>query len=227
MKNEKCVDVFQGKKKESPIVILNSFSRSEGSQVNHLLRQMTDRDFHLVSVSNLRWDDDMTPWPIPPIAPGDTPCGGKADTYLKELLDEIIPRVKRQLGVKQVPVWLTGYSLAGLFAVYAMYCTDAFSRIASVSGSLWYPDLMDFMKNHRMIGKPECAYFSLGDQEAHTDNEFLKPVQENTDRIQRYFGMEGTASVFELNRGNHYQNAEERMARGIRWILEENPLAEG
>ena len=81
----------------------------------------------------------MAPWDIPPISKNDTPCTGGADSYLDLLLSKIIPEAERQL--RGTPVWrgIAGYSLAGLFAVYAMYQTGAFSRIASMSGSLWFP----------------------------------------------------------------------------------------
>ena len=33
--------------------------------------------------------------------------------------------------------------LAGLFAVYATFQSDVFDRVASISGSLWFPDFRE------------------------------------------------------------------------------------
>lgn len=72
----------------------------------------------------------MTPWYMGPISKHDTPCTGGADDYLKLLLDEIMPEAEALL--PGAPAWqgLAGYSLAGLFALYALYQTDVFARAA-------------------------------------------------------------------------------------------------
>ncbi|MCD8397614.1 MAG: hypothetical protein LUD12_10640 [Lachnospiraceae bacterium] len=69
----------------------------------------------------------MTPWPIPPISKGDTPCSGGADIYLKQLTGELLPQIEASLLFPPEYCVLAGYSLAGLFAVYAAYKTDSFS----------------------------------------------------------------------------------------------------
>ena len=62
------------------------------------------------------------------------------------------------------PRWrgIAGYSLAGLFAVYALYRTDVFARAASVSGSLWFPGFREYVFSHTPLCRPDCVYFSLG-----------------------------------------------------------------
>lgn len=116
-------------------------------------------------------------------------------------------------------IGLAGYSLAGLFAVYAMYRSDLFSRIASASGSLWYPGFVDYVKSHGMKRRPERLYLSLGDKEARTRNPYMKKVQENTELLYGWYRQQGIETTFELNSGNHFVNDTERMAKGIAWIL--------
>ncbi len=85
----------------------------------------------------------MAPWEITPTSKNDTPCTGGAGNYLRLLAEEIISQAEKT--VPGIPPWrgLTGYSLAGLFAVYAIYQMDLFSRIASMSGPLWFPILQN------------------------------------------------------------------------------------
>jgi len=84
------------------------------------------------------------------------------------------------------PAWrgLAGYSLAGLFALYALYQTDVFARAASMSGSFWFEGIMEYVCSHEMKRKPDCLYFSLGDKESSTDNPILNVVQQNTQEIE-------------------------------------------
>lgn len=116
----------------------------------------------------------MSPWTIPPISKEDTSCTGGADEYLQLLIDEIMPEAESYVHGSIAWRGLAGYSLAGLFAVYAMYHTGLFSRIASMSGSLWFPGFKEYVSLHEIKGKPEHLYLSLGDKECRTGNPYLK-----------------------------------------------------
>lgn len=124
--------------------------------------------------------------------------------------------MKTTAGKKEI----AGYSLAGLFAVYAAYHTDAFARIVSASGSLWYPDFLEYTQGHTLCRVPDKMYFSLGDREAKTKNHCLCLVEERTRTLYEKYSGQGIPTKFELNPGNHFMDAVGRMARGIRWILE-------
>ena len=136
------------------------------------------------------------------------------------LTGEIIPAVEETLGEKPLYRGLAGYSLAGLFAVYAAYHTDAFARIVSASGSLWYPDFLEYTQSHALRRVPDKMYFSLGDREAKTKNRYLCLVEARTWTLYEKYFSQGIPTKFELNPGNHFMDADGRMARGIRWILE-------
>ena len=114
---------------------------------------------------------------------------------------------------------LAGYSLAGLFALYALYQTDVFARAASMSGSFWFEGIMEYVCSHEMKRKPDCLYFSLGDKESSTDNPILNVVQQNTQEIETLCHGKGIETTFVLNSGSHYQACNKRTAAGIHWIL--------
>lgn len=214
----KRVTVYPCAAADRPVIYLNTFS-NEGARVYEILTEEERAALTLVTIGALDWDHDMSPWAIPPISPNDTPCTGGAEAYLAFLINEIVPRAEKSLpGVS----WrgIAGYSLAGLFAVWSLYKTDLFTRAGSMSGSLWFPDFKEFAFSHEMKIRPEKIYFSLGDKEHKTRNQFLKTVRQNTGEIEAFYRENGVETVFRLNEGNHYQNAAERTAAGIAWLLE-------
>lgn len=215
---QKTVDVFQSENPNRPVIYLNTYGR-EGEAVFRKASASGNLDFTLVAISGLNWEHDMAPWNIPPISSKDTPCTGGADAYLELLLNEILPQAEKT--VLGTPLWrgIAGYSLAGLFALYSIYRTDVFSRAASVSGSLWFPEFPAFVRSHTPKQTPDCIYFSLGDKEHKTRNPFLQTVRQNTEEIETFYEQQGVATTFQLNPGNHFQDAAGRTASGIRWIL--------
>ena len=216
---ERTVELFPPQKPGAPLVVLNGFA-DEGAAVCAAIRAETGEDFTLAAVGGLKWDDDMTPWPIPPIARGADPCGGKAEAYLEELTGAVLPAVRAELPGEPVYSALAGYSLGGLFAVYALYRTDVFARVASASGSMWYPGFMDYVRKHAPLRRPDFISLSLGDKEANTRNPLMKPVEENTRQLEARLRDMGVATFFELNPGGHFRDADARMGRAIARMLE-------
>ena len=161
----------------------------------------------------------MAPWDSPSTFKNADPCTGGADDYLRLLTEEIIPAAEKELG--SVPRWrgIAGYSLAGLFALYAIYQTDLFFRVGSMSGSLWFPGMKEYIFSHEPKHWPDRMYFSLGDKESKTKNPILRTVQENTEEICAYYQRKGINTEFLLNPGNHFVQSVERTAAGIAWML--------
>ena len=123
---------------------------------------------------------DLTPWPAERVFKRGEDFGGKADDYLALLTEKIIPHTEEALSLQPRFRALAGVSLAGLFSVYAVYRTDLFDRIASISGSLWYDDFLAFMRAHRPSGRLKRVYFSLGDRERKTGNCRMARVEDCT-----------------------------------------------
>ena len=187
----KTVEVYPARLPGRPVIYLNTFS-GEGGRVREALSASGCADFTLAAISGLDWDHDMSPWDAPPLSPGDTPCTGGADDYIRLLTEEIIPRTEALIPEKALWRGLAGYSLAGLLAVSA----------------------------REPLAAPEAIYFSLGDREARTRNPYLCTVEERTARIHELFAARGAETVFVLNPGNHYKDPVGRTAAGIKWILD-------
>lgn len=209
--------------KELPVVILNTFG-NEGQEVFDKCIELKSKDYILVSISNLDWNNEMTPWYSKKINKYGEEFLGKADEYIQVLLDEIIPEIKKyieeNLKVKIKNYTIAGYSLAGLFAIYASYKTNIFSRIVSASGSLWFPKFVDFVKENKISSNVEKIYFSLGNKESKVKNQILANVEKNTKEIEEIYKKQGIKTIYEENEGNHFKDASLRMAKGIKWILE-------
>ena len=214
----KEISLYLSDKRDCPLIVLNTFEGG-GAQVLAEARKMGGGDFNLLSIGGLDWNRDMSPWECAPVMAQDEGYAGGADAYLSLLLEEILPEGLKRL--PESPSWtgIAGYSLAGLFALYALYRTDTFARAASMSGSLWFPGFGDFVRSHDMKRAPEKLYLSLGDKEAKTRNPYLKTVQENTEAAVQLYRDRGLDVTWELNPGNHFRDAELRSAKGILGIL--------
>lgn len=217
--SDKEIVVYPGSVPGGPVVYLNTFEQ-EGDQVYQLLQDRGCSDFTLVTIGGLDWHHDMTPWEMPPVSKGTPPCTGGADEYLRLLTEEIVPKAEETVQGSVLWRGLAGYSLAGLFAIYSAYQTQIFSRIASMSGSLWFPEFKEYVFSHEMKSRPEHLYLSLGDRECRTGNPYLRTVQESTEEIAGYYTRQGIDTLYCLNPGNHFKNAAQRTAAGIAWILE-------
>ncbi len=210
--------LYKAGRRNAPLIVLNNFS-GDGSSIASQMRMIGCPDCSLLSIGELNWDHDMTPWYCPPLTKKDTPCTGGADEYLQVLLDQILKETLARTDGEPVYLGLAGYSLAGLFALYAMYRTDRFARVCSMSGSLWFPDFREFALSHPLVRKPDRLYLSVGDKEARSRIRMLQSVQDNTEFLAGFYQKQGIETEYELNPGNHYQDAALRCAKGIAWIL--------
>lgn len=215
----KTVTVYPSAVPNAPVVYLNTFSEEEGGCVRQALRDIGCLDFTLVAISGLEWNHDMVLWDTPPVSKNDAPYTGGADAYLQFMVNRLMPNAEQYIQGSIAWRGLAGYSLAGLFAVYSMYQTTLFSRIASVSGSLWFPDFKEYVFSHKPIQKPERLYFSLGSRECKTKNPYLKTVQNRTEEIEAFYRRQGIDTMLCMNAGGHFKDTAKRTAAGIQWLL--------
>ena len=173
--------------------------------------------FAVVGLSD--WNGLLSPWYSDPVFKGGEAFEGQADEYLKELTEKIIPEIKKEINKSDIEIVITGYSLAGLFALYAMYKCDAFCGCISASGSLWFPGFAEYIMEHDILKDNPSIYLSLGDREANTKNPVLQKVQEVTQEAYELYKSKGYNCIFELNPGNHFVGHVERVIKGIKWHI--------
>ena len=216
--HNKAITLYKSSDINAPLIVFNTFE-GDGEGVYQALQNMGCTSINLLVIGNIDWNHDMSPWYMPSIYSKEKSFSGGADEYLILLIDEILPKAKELIEGEPKFTGIAGYSLAGLFAVYAMYKTDAFDRVASMSGSLWFHDFIEYCKRNDCRKLPDKIYFSLGDKEANTRNHVLKTVEDNTRELLEYFKNLGSEVIFELNPGNHFTDTILRSARGIKAIL--------
>ncbi len=176
----------------------------------------------LVYIGGIDWNRDMSPWYHTRVFAHGEDFPGGADAYLSVLCGRLIPEVERELfgDVIGKERYLAGYSLGGLFALYALYHTALFDGVGTISGSLWYDGLLAYIEEHTVCRLPKKIYFSLGDKEDR-GNPKMRTVAEQTGRIARMFSGMGVRTVFERNPGNHFTDVPNRIAKGIDWLVGE------
>ncbi len=215
----KTIDVYKIKGGALPVVYLNSYG-DEGEEVLEALEGLGGPKCHLVVIRDLNWNHDLVPWDHEGLRPKDPAFTGGADDYLSLLINTIVPEAEKIIGSDFPYRALAGYSLAGLFAIYAGFKTAAFERLAAASGSLWFKGFSEYVETHELMGPPKAIYFSLGDLESKTANPCLSTVEEKTKSIYETIKGRGIKTTFILNEGNHFRDGALRMAKGIKWILE-------
>ena len=214
----KTAFVYPAAQKSSPVIYLHSHT-SDAQPLLCAMRNCACGDCTLVVLQGVSWNRELTPSPSPPIVRGGEPFGGGAQTYLQQLTEIIIPTVEKALFAPVAKRGIVGYSLAGLFAVYALFHSDCFSFGGSVSGSLWYPGFVEALCTCPPAHLPQTVYFSLGRQEEKTRNAHMRPVRQRTEALVSYLAEKGVQTVFALNDGNHFHEPEKRLAACIQWLL--------
>ena len=172
--------------------------------------------FPLAAFEVKDWNRELSPWEAPPVF-GKVPFGGMAEETLSFVLDRLLPELRAQLGADG-KLCIGGYSLAGLFALWAATRTDVFSGVAAASPSVWFPGWMDYVKEKSVQAK--AVYLSLGDREERAKNPVMATVG---DCIREQYALLQADHIvtLEWNPGNHFQDSEKRTARAFCWIAEQ------
>lgn len=182
------------------------------------VRSLLSSRLTLVSVSGVDWYRDMTPWPADRVFADGENYGGGAEAYLQRLTEDIMPKVEAGLGFTPVKRGLAGYSLAGLFSLWAFYQTDIFDLCGSMSGSLWFDGFQRFMEREPLRKLPERLYLSLGVKEKDCRSPQVSRVQEITEAAAERFRELGTEVCWQLQPGGHTSQVDKRIAEGLSWL---------
>lgn len=210
------------KEKSIPVIIVNTYDE-DGQDIWDKIKKICDKEFILVTISNIDWNKEMSPWYMSKLFKDEDEYLGKADEYIEILSKKIIPKITEIINNvlnKNISNYtIAGYSLAGLFAIYCLYKTDIFTNAISCSGSLWYPNFVEYIKENDLKAIPKKVYFSLGNKESKTKNVLMSKVEEKTKIIEHYFKDKNIETIYEENEGNHFQDVTNRIAKGVNWIL--------
>ena len=189
------------------------------SEVSFIEEFSGGQSFCLKAVKVDNWNKDLSPWPAPAVF-GREDFGAGAEETLAYLLTEAVPH---KINSPQ-KVYIGGYSLAGLFALWAGYQTDAFSGIAAASPSIWFPGFTEYMKENELHA--HAVYLSLGDREERTRNPVMARVGDAIREAYAHLQETGVDCVLEWNKGNHFKEPDLRTARAFAWVMEDRSCHE-
>ena len=215
------VQCAQSLKSNAEYLLIQPCDTEEFAELDSELTLLGDETpFSFAAFAVADWNRDLSPWTAPPVF-GRTPFAGGAGETLSFLTDRLLPALReRRMATERTQILLGGYSLAGLFALWASTKTDLFSGVAAASPSVWYPGWIDWVKE-RPVQAPS-VYLSLGDREERARNPVMARVG---DCIREQYALlkDDHQAVLEWNPGNHFQDSELRTARAFCWLAEQLP----
>ena len=170
----------------------------------------------LATVELEDWTVGLMPWWDGNVS-RDPEAGKHGQETLEYLLSALVPELRKRFG--PLPLILGGYSLGGLFALWASMQTDTFQAVAAASPSVWIHGWLPFARKH--VPLAEDIYLSLGDREEQVKNQAIARVGDNLRAhyalLQEQVGPEHCTLVWE--QGNHFTDNEGRLARAFAWCL--------
>ena len=175
-----------------------------------VLKETAGDSFHLITIKVNNWNNDLSPWKAPPVF-GNEAFSGGADDMLQEVL-----RITED---KNKTYFIGGYSLAGLFSLWAAYQTGVFSGVAAASPSVWFPGFREYVKEHEIC--TDKVYLSLGDREEKTRNPIMSQVGDSIREIHDWYKKKGLDCTLEWNKGNHFKEPDIRTAKAFAWLIQE------
>ncbi|MBQ8919161.1 MAG: hypothetical protein IJ056_03550 [Acidaminococcaceae bacterium] len=182
-----------------------------------VLEELTgNKNWCVLAVPVNDWNQELTPWKADPVF-GRQGFGSGAAQTLYNLTEQIILSIEKECPPVKRYI-LCGYSLAGLFALWAAYQTDVFSGIVAASPSVWYPDWLQYAEGHTV--KTKRVYLSLGEKEERVKNPVMAAVGNGIREQYRLLTENGVACRLDWNPGNHFVDSDRRMAKGMAWMLD-------
>ena len=200
--------------------LIQPSARHENGMLDAELAQLSalaSKSFLLVTIELADWTLDLMPWPDGNIS-RNPEAGKHGQETLDYILQDLLPELERSYGPR--PVILGGYSLGGLFALWASCQTDRFLAIAAASPSVWIHGWIPFAKKHMPMAK--AIYLSLGDREEHVKNQAIARVGDNLrayyEMLRNHLGPEQSILVWE--EGGHFNENAGRLARAFAWCMD-------
>lgn len=175
--------------------------------------------FALAAFEVKDWNRELSPWAASPVF-GKEPFGGGAEETFRFIANRLLPALRSQLPAADPALCLGGYSLAGLFALWAATQTDAFSGVAAASPSVWFPGWIDYANAHPI--RAGRVYLSLGDREERAKNPVMARVGDCIRELHALLQSDHRVAL-EWNPGNHFRAPELRTAKAFCWVAAQEP----
>lgn len=211
-----CLLYTDGQPQVLLIQTLGAHERKDFETLAQMIAKQTSVPFVLAAFTIIDWEAELAPWADPALSQR-LEVGTQADATLDFVANALLPELQGLYGT--LPVILGGYSLAGLFALWAAYQQPLFAAVAAASPSVWIGGWMPFVQSHALL--TPNVYLSLGIKEEKTRNSTLARVGDNIrayhDLLTHSLGEEHTALVW--HNGGHFTDCTLRLAQAITWCI--------
>ncbi len=201
------------------VLLIQPLGEHEQSTIDNeiaLIRETVQVPFVMAALAINDWEAKLTPWHDPKLSTRKE-VGDHVFETLDYITGHLMPYLFMQYG--KLPVVLGGYSLAGLFARWAVCKEECFDAVAAASPSLWIVAWQGFSDAHDVYAR--YVYLSLGDSEEITKNKAIAQVGANIrweyDHLQRTIGADNCTLVWE--KGGHFVTPHLRLARAFAWCI--------
>ena len=181
-----------------------------------LLAEASPRGFVFAAFDCEDWALSLMPWPDEAVSRSED-VGRHAAGTLCYIEHSLLPWLRSRYG--SLPCIIGGYSLGGLFALWAARQTDTFAAVAAASPSLWIKGWGGYADTHPI--KTNNVYISLGDREEYCRNQRMQRigdcVRAEYQRLKLQLGEANTQ--LEWNQGGHFGDEAGRTARAFVWCF--------
>ena len=166
--------------------------------------------------------DDFTLWKVSALKEGAPDFGGKVDAYHQKLFQGILTALKKDYLIDESRIAYGGYSLGGLAAVYSLYSSHLPATcIFSICGSFWYPEFIDFCREHTLMQSQSLIYLQNGQTEGsnHSNRLSKAPLfaRELHDLISE--AVLSAYSTFDVY--GHHEALDQRYQQFCDWLMKE------
>lgn len=207
------MDIFEYGNKGAEVVLIQMVDDHDLETIENegkLIRDYTGADFRLIACRVDDWNNNLSPWEAPAVFGKQGFGGGAKDTLTK---------VMTFCEDKSKTYYIGGYSLAGLFALWAACQKDVFQGAAAASPSVWFPGFTDYLNEQKM--KSENVYLSLGDKEEKARNPVMATVGDRIREAYELLKKQNINCILEWNEGNHFKDADLRTAKAFSWVMKQ------
>lgn len=219
-----AVKIYGNPKADLTVVrLLGEHELKIDDEIKLLSKRSSDIEWCMLTIQVNNWEYEMSPWVtnvnykvVPDEIPEYIDSGARAK--LNSIIDEVITDYESEYPNANRKYIIAGYSLAGLFSLWASYQTDKFYGVMAASPSVWYTGWMEYIKEN--VCKAKVVYLSLGNKEHKTRHPLMAKVADNIKEQKLCLDNQGIDSFYEENQGNHFKDVSERMVKGIAYLIE-------
>ena len=190
------------------------------NMIKILSNKTQKKDYIILSFQVNDWDNELSPWESKGIK--NEYFKGNGQKTLDFIIKDFLPYFENKFPIiKNKPKIIGGYSLSGLFSLYAFYSTNIFIAVGGFSPLLWYENWNEFINKNEIKNNGSYVYLSLGDIEEKNNEGDLSigcKVRDFYEIISKDKNIKDC--IYEINEGDHFDNVEFKIAKGFSWLLD-------